>query len=81
MFVEDIKDVFANLCTPRLYFLAVTLDHRHLGLIALGLFLLLDGGYNPPGGTSRANDVLVCNRKRAALLDSKFSVWTGKYER
>jgi hypothetical protein len=26
MFVEDIKDVFANLCKLRLYFLAVTLD-------------------------------------------------------
>ena len=57
--------------------LAVTLDHRHLGLISLGLFLLHGGRYKPPARTTRVNDVLVCNGEQVTR-DAHRTVLRGR---
>ena len=72
--VKDLEDVFANLRELGFDPLAVAFNHRYLGLIAFRLFLLLDGRYNPPRRTSRANDVLVRNGEEIALLDGEFLI-------
>lgn len=41
------------------YLLAVLLDPLDMLLIALGVFLLLDGRDDPPRCTASANDILV----------------------
>ena len=46
--VENVKDVLADLRELALDLLPVALDHGDLGLVALGLLLLLDGGDDAP---------------------------------
>lgn len=48
MLVKNVEDVLADLGEFALNLLPVTLDHRDLGLIALRLLLLFDGGDNSP---------------------------------
>ena len=69
--VQDVEDVLADLGELGLDLLAVGLDHRDLGLVALGLLLLLDGGDDAPRGTAGTNDVLVGDREKVALLDGE----------
>lgn len=44
-----------------------------IGFGTLGLLLLLDGGNNAPRGTAGANNVLVGDREKVTLIDSKLS--------
>ena len=74
MLVEDVEDILANLCKFTLNLLPVTLDHGDLGLIALRLLLLLDGGDDSPGRAARADDVLVRDRQEVALLNGELLV-------
>ena len=46
-------------------------------LVALGLFLLLDGRDDPPRSTAGTNHVLVRDREQVALLDSQLDVHLG----
>jgi len=39
---------------------------------SLGFFLLLDGRDGSPGGSSRADGVLVSNREQVTLFDGEF---------
>lgn len=72
--VQNIEDVITNLGKLGLNLLSVLLDKTDLGRVALGLFLLLDGGDNSPRGTSGTDHVLVGNGEEVALLDGKITV-------
>lgn len=75
--VKDAEDVLANLGKLSLDLLAVLLNKVDLGGVALGLLLLLDRGDDPPRRTASANNVLVGNRQKVALLDGKIAVLRG----
>ena len=75
--VENLKDVIADLGQLSLNLLAVLLDEGDLGLVALGLFFLLDGGDDSPRRTASTNDVLVGNREEIPLLNRKLNVGRG----
>ena len=72
--LEDLEDVLADLGELALDLLPVTLNHGNLGLVALGLLLLLDGGDNSPRCTAGADNVLVCDGKKVALLNGELLV-------
>ena len=44
-----------------------------IGFGTLGLLLLLDGGNDAPRGTAGANNVLVGDREKVTLIDSKLA--------
>jgi len=75
--VENGKNILADLGELGLDLLAVLFDKADLGRVALGLLLLLDRGNDSPRRTASANDVLVGNRQKIPLLDSKVTVFGG----
>jgi hypothetical protein len=75
--VEDLEDVLADLGELGLDLLPVGLDHGDLGLVALRLLLLLDGGDDAPRRTASADDVLVSDREEVALLNGELLVGRG----
>ena len=75
--VEDSKDVFADLGKLGLDLLAVLLDKADLGLVALGLLLLLNGGDDSPRCAASTDDVLVGDGQKISLLDREFLVGRG----
>jgi hypothetical protein len=75
--VQDGEDVLTDLGELGLDLLPVSLDHRNLGLVALGLLLLLDGGDDSPRSTSSTDDVLVSDGKEVSLLDGELLVGGG----
>jgi hypothetical protein len=75
--LEDLKDVLADLAELGLDLLTVLLDQADLGLVALALLLLLDGGDDAPGGTTSTDDVLVGDGKQVPLLDGQLLVGGG----
>lgn len=77
MLVKNVKDVVADLGKLVLDLLAVLLDERDLGRVALGLLLLLDRGNYSPGRTAGTDDVLVGDREQVALLNGKITVLRG----
>lgn len=72
--LENVEDVLADLCELSLDLLPVCLDHDNLGLIALGLFLLLNRRDDAPAGTAGADDVLVSDGEEVALFDGELLV-------
>lgn len=74
MLVENVEDVLADLGKLTLDLFSVALDHGDLGLIALGLLLLLNGGDDSPRCTASTDDVLVRHREEVALLNGEFLV-------
>ena len=72
--VENLENVFADLAELLLDGDTVIFDELDLGLIAFGLFLLLDGCHNSPTGTASTDDVLVGNREEVSFLHRKFLV-------
>ena len=75
--IEALENVLADLGQLGLDLLAVLLDKTNLGLVALGLLLLLDGGDDSPGRAASTDDVLVGNGKEISLLDGEFLVRGG----
>lgn len=75
--VENLEDVIADLGEFGLDLLTVLLDESDLGLVALGLFFLLDGGDDSPRGTTGTDDVLVGNGEEIPLLDRELDVGRG----
>jgi hypothetical protein len=75
--VEDVKDVLADLLELELDLAAVLLDGRDMLVRSLRLLLLLDGGDNSPGSTSCADNVLVGDREKVALVDSELATELG----
>ena len=75
--VEDVEDVVADLGELGLDLLAVLLDESDLRRVALRLLLLLDRGDYSPRGTAGANDVLVGDGEKVALLDGEVAVLAG----
>ena len=69
MCLENLQDVFANLGEFGLNLLAIFFDQAHLRFVAFRLLLLLNRGDDPPGSTSRANDVLVRDGKEIPLFN------------
>jgi hypothetical protein len=63
----------ADLLKLGLDLLAVVANSPNVLVCSLGLLLLLNGGDDAPGGTSGANDVLVCYREEVSLIDGKFT--------
>jgi hypothetical protein len=75
--VQDGEDVLTDLGELGLDLLPVSLDHRNLGLVALGLLLLLDGGDDSPRSTTSTDDVLVSDGKEVSLLNGELLVGGG----
>jgi hypothetical protein len=75
--VKALKDVLADLGELGLNLLAVLLDETDLGLVALGLFLLLDRGDDSPRCATGTDDVLIGNGEEISLLDGEFLVCRG----
>ena len=67
--VENLEDVIADLGEFSFDLLAVLLDEGDLGLVALGLFFLFNGGDDSPRRTAGTDDVLVGNREEIPLLN------------
>ena len=59
MLIKDLQDIFADLGKLGLNLLTVFLDQSDLGFVAFRFLLLFDRGDDPPGGTSRPDNVLV----------------------
>ena len=75
--VKNVQDVLADLGKLVLNLLAVLLDEGDLGLVALGLLFLLDGGDDSPGRTTGTDDVLVSDGEEIALLDGELYIIGG----
>lgn len=75
--VENLEDVIADLGEFSLDLLAVLLDEGDLGLVALGLFFLFNGGDDSPRRTAGTDDVLVGNREEIPLLNRELDVGRG----
>ena len=75
--VQNVQDVVADLSKLGLDLLAVLLDESHLLLVALALLLLLDGGDDAPRSTASANDVLVGDGEKVALLHGEIAILRG----
>ena len=71
--VENAKDILADLLELELDLLAVLADDANVLLGTLGLLLLLDAGDDAPGSTAGANDVLVGDGKKVALVDCELA--------
>ena len=71
--VQDLKNILADALELSLDLLAVFRDDGDVLLRTLGVLLLLDGGDDAPRGTAGANDVLVSNGQKVALIDGKFA--------
>ena len=71
--VQHVQHILAHLLELELNLLAVVADGAHVLVGALGLLLLLDGRDDPPRGTARADDVLVCDREEVALVDGELA--------
>jgi hypothetical protein len=75
--LKNLKDVLADLAKLGLDLLTVLLDKGDLGLVALALLLLLDGGDDAPRGTAGTDDVLVGDRQEVPLLNGQLLVGGG----
>lgn len=75
--VKDLENVLADFGELILNLLAVLLDESNLGRVALGLLLLFDRSDYSPRGTAGANDILVGDGEKVALLDSQVAVLGG----
>lgn len=75
--VENLEDIIADLGQLSLDLLTVLLDEGDLGLVALGLFFLFDGGDDSPGRTTGTDDVLVGDRQEIPLLDGELYIGGG----
>ena len=71
--VEDVEDILADLLELGLDLLAVVADGANVLLRALGLLLLLDRGDDAPRGTSCADNVLVGDGQKVALVNGELT--------
>jgi hypothetical protein len=71
--VEDVQDILADLLELGLDLLAVVADGANVLLRALGLFLLLDRGDDAPRRAPGADDILVGDGQKVALVDGEFT--------
>ena len=75
--IEDIEHVLADLLKLGLDLLTVVADDADVLVRALGLLLLLDARDDAPGGTTRADHVLVGDGEKVALVDGKLAADLG----
>ena len=71
--VEDVQDILADLLELGLDLLSVVADGANVLLRALGLLLLLDRGDDAPRGTSCADNVLVGDGQKVALVNGELT--------
>jgi hypothetical protein len=71
--VKDFENILADAFELRFDLLAVLGDDGNVLLGALGVFLLLNGGDYAPRSTTGADNVLVSNGEKVALIDGKFA--------
>jgi hypothetical protein len=71
--IKDVKNILADLLKLGLDLLAVLADGSDVLVGALGLLLLLDGGDDAPRSSAGADNVLVGNREKVALIDAQFT--------
>lgn len=73
--IKNIENIFADLLQLKLDLGTVLMDSVNvvIGIGTLGLLLLLDGGNNAPRSTAGANNVLVGDREKVTLIDSKLA--------
>ena len=71
--VEDVEDILADLLKLGLDLLAVVADGADVLLRALGLLLLLDGRNDAPRRASGADNVLVGDRQKVALVNGELT--------
>jgi hypothetical protein len=71
--IEDIEDILADLLELGLDLLAVVADGADVLLGALGLFLLLDRRDDAPRRAPGADDVLVGDRQKVALVNGELT--------
>ena len=75
--IEDGEDIVANLGQLLFNLDFVRLDLWQLLLVALGLFLLLNGGDYTPASSTSTDHILVRNREQVALLDGELVAESG----
>ena len=75
--IQNIEDILADLLELLLDLHAVLLDGSDVLVGALGLFLLLDRGDDAPRGTAGADDVLVGDAEKVALVDGELAAELG----
>ena len=71
--VKDVQNILADLLKLGLNLLTVVADSANVLLRALGLLLLLDRGDDAPRGTSCADDVLVGDGQKVALINGELT--------
>ena len=71
--IQHIKNILADALKFSFDLLTILADDRNILLRALGFFLLFDRRDYTPGSTTGSDNVLVGNREKVALVDSKFT--------
>jgi hypothetical protein len=71
--VKDVENILADLLELELDLLAVLADDTNVLVGALSLLLLLDAGDDAPRGTAGADDVLVGDGKKVALVNCELA--------
>lgn len=71
--VKDVEDILADLLKLPLDLLAVLADDTDVFVRALGLFLLLNARDDAPGSAAGADNVLVGDGKKIALVDCELT--------
>ena len=71
MRIKKLKDVLADSGKLLLNLSFVGLYFMYVFLVALGVFLLLDGGQDSPSGTSGSDNVLESDGEDVSLLKRK----------
>ena len=77
VFVQNGKDLAANVAQLFFHATAVRFNGNAVLLVLLGALFVLDGGQNAPRRPPRADDVFVPNGKKVALFD----LWKGLFKR
>ena len=78
--VKNVEDILADLLKLGLDLLTVLADDTDVLVRALGLLLLLDARDDAPGCTACANDVLVGDREKVALVNGEFAADLEGYQ-
>lgn len=75
--VENVEDILADLLQLLLDLSAVFADGSDVLVRALGFFLLLNGGDDAPRGPAGADNVLVGDAEKVALVDAELAAQLG----
>lgn len=71
--VEDVENILADALKLALNLLTVVADGGDVLVGSLGLLFLLDAGDDAPRGTAGADNVLVGNGEKVALVDCELA--------